>query len=53
MIKIENIQDLNTMSNKQKKKFIKLLNDELSKPENKKIIDEIKEKVNNKESFKS
>jgi hypothetical protein len=36
-----NIQDLNTMTDEQRKLFLKLMNEELSKPENQKIIDEI------------
>lgn len=39
-----NIRDLNTMTDDERKLFLKLMNEELSKPENQKIINEINNK---------
>lgn len=52
-ITIEKFQDFNTMTNRQRKEFERLLNEELSKPENQKIINEINEKLKAYEPFKS
>jgi hypothetical protein len=49
---LEKLQNLNTMTAKQQKQFEKLLSDELMKPENQELINEIVAKIKNHQKFK-